>query len=249
MFVVLTTAPLAFRRRYPIGAFCTILVAIIITSSYLTVVTVGSAIFAAYCAVVYSRNRRLALLVLAGGAVTLAAAYPHVTPEVPERYTALLVLVPTAAVGNMMRVWRRRAGESAERLRRAQAEHEADTLRALDLERARIASELHDVVTHNVSVMVVQAGAARRVLESSPDEAEAARTAREALLAVEASGRNAMTDLRHLLGLLAPASAEQVGGAAALGRERAARPAARAARPAARAARRRLPRRGRRVPA
>jgi hypothetical protein len=65
--------------------------------------------------------------------------------------------------------------------------------------------------------MVVQAGAARRVLESSPDEAEAARTAREALLAVEASGRNAMTDLRHLLGLLAPASAEQVGGAAALG--------------------------------
>ena len=62
VFVVLTTAPLAFRRRYPIGAFCTILVAIIITSSYLTVVTVGSAIFAAYCAVVYSRNRRLALL-------------------------------------------------------------------------------------------------------------------------------------------------------------------------------------------
>ena len=109
VFVVLTTAPLAFRRRYPIGAFCTILVAIIITSSYLTVVTVGSAIFAAYCAVVYSRNRRLALLALAGGAVTLAAAYPHVTPEVPERYTALLVLVPTAAVGNMMRVWRRRA--------------------------------------------------------------------------------------------------------------------------------------------
>jgi signal transduction histidine kinase len=226
VFVVLTTAPLAFRRRYPIGAFCTILVAIIITSSYLTVVTIGSAIFAAYCAVVYSRNRRLALLVLAGGAVTLAAAYPHVTPEVPERYTALLVLVPTAAVGNMMRVWRRRAGESAERLRRAQAEHEADTLRALDLERARIASELHDVVTHNVSVMVVQAGAARRVLESSPDEAEAARTAREALLAVEASGRNAMTDLRHLLGLLAPASAEQVGGAGALGLGDAAGPGA-----------------------
>jgi len=220
LFVMLGTAPLAFRRRYPIGAFCTILVAIIITSGYLTVVTVGSAIFAAYCAVVYSRHRRLALLTLAGGAVTLAAAYPYVTPEVPERYTALLVLVPTVALGNMMRVWRRRAGDSAERLRRAQAEHEADTLRALDLERARIASELHDVVTHNVSVMVVQAGAARRVLESSPDEGkatEAARIAREALLAVEASGRSAMTDLRHLLGLLAPASAEQAAGAAALG--------------------------------
>jgi len=217
VFVVLTTLPLAYRRRYPTGAFCVILAAIIVTSSYLTVIAVASAIFAAYCAVVYSQYRRLALLALAGGAVTLAAAYPQVTPEIPERYTALLILVPTAALGNMMRVWRKRAGESVERLRRAQAEHEADTLRALDMERARIASELHDVVTHNVSVMVVQAGAARRVLESSPDEGkatEAARTAREALLAVEASGRNAMTDLRHLLGLLAPASAEQAAGAA-----------------------------------
>jgi signal transduction histidine kinase len=58
--------------------------------------------------------------------------------------------------------------------------------------------------------MVVQSGAARRVLEASPGEASfagEAQLAREALLAVEGSGRAAMTELRHLLGLLAPAEA------------------------------------------
>jgi signal transduction histidine kinase len=109
---------------------------------------------------------------------------------------AIAVAATVAAI--VMRTWQRRAGESASRLERAEAGHDAATRRAVELERARIASELHDVVTHNVSVMVVQAGAARRVLGRSPADA------RDAMLAIEASGRNAMTELRHLLSLLTP---------------------------------------------
>ena len=201
----LTAAPLAFRRIYPIAAFCVILCAVIGSNGNTTTITYAAAIFAAYSAVAYSPYRRAALLSVLAAAVIVTAAYPNTTPPVPERFTALLILIPTVAVAAAIRVWRRRAAESAERLRRAQAEHEAETRRAVELERARIASEMHDVVTHNVSVMVVQAGAARRVLDSSPDDA------REALLAVEASGRTAMTELRNLLGLLAPAGAAEPG--------------------------------------
>jgi signal transduction histidine kinase len=204
--VVLTTAPLAFRRTYPASAFCVIVLAIIATSQYTTAVTIAAAVFAAYFAVVYSRNRPAALACLAAGAAVVTLDYPKIGPQIPARLAPLLVLLLTVAFGYMMRNWRQRAGESAARLRRAETEHLEVTRRAVEEERARIAAELHDVVTHNVSVMVVQAGAGRRVLDSSPGDA------REAMLAIEASGRTAMTELRHLLGLLAPSGAPELDG-------------------------------------
>ena len=198
--VVLTTAPLAFRRTYPTSAFCVIVLAVIATNQYTTAITIAAAVFAAYFAVVYSKNRLAAMGCLVAGAAIATFDYPKVGPELPARLVPVLVLLPTVALGYLMRMWQQRAGDSAERLVRAQAEHVEATQRAVAEERARIAAELHDVVTHNVSVMVVQAGAGRRVLDSSPADA------REAMVAIEASGRTAMTELRHLLGLLAPSA-------------------------------------------
>ncbi|WP_306945228.1 sensor histidine kinase [Streptomyces sp. B4I13] len=99
----------------------------------------------------------------------------------------------------LIRAQRRHRAAIEERGWLLERERESAARTAVDAERARIAAELHDIVSHNVSLMVVQAGAAREVLATMPDEAEAA------LSAVESAGRTAMTELRHLLGLLAPA--------------------------------------------
>jgi signal transduction histidine kinase len=201
--VLVTTAPLALRRIRPLTAFWVVFSGIILTSQYINTVTVIAIVVAAYSAVVHSRYRGAALISVPLVGLVITAIFPDTSPPLTRRFAALFVLVPVALVGNAVQMWRRRADDSQARLRHAQAEHEAATARALAAERARIAGELHDVVTHNVSVMVVQAGAARRVLAASPGEATAA------LLAVEASGRTAMIELQHLLGLLSPVDGMQ----------------------------------------
>jgi signal transduction histidine kinase len=89
-----------------------------------------------------------------------------------------------------------RAREVEERARRLTLEQEESTARAIAQERQRIARELHDVIAHSVSVMTVQAGAVRRLL--LPEQARE----REALETVESAGREALTEMRRLVGLL-----------------------------------------------
>ncbi|MER5622286.1 sensor histidine kinase [Streptosporangium sp. NPDC001682] len=98
----------------------------------------------------------------------------------------------------LLRSHRQHRAAIEERGRLLEREGQRAARAAVQAERARIARELHDIVSHNVSLMVVQASAAREVLATMPDETEAA------LRAVEGAGRAAMTELRHLLGLLAP---------------------------------------------
>ncbi|MCP2635598.1 histidine kinase [Microbacterium sp. HD4P20] len=92
-----------------------------------------------------------------------------------------------------------------ERTRELEREREVTAAQAVALDRVRIARELHDVVAHHVSAMGVQAGAARAVLEKDPD------AARTALIAVEASARSALHDLRQLLETLRTSSGDSEG--------------------------------------
>ncbi|WKD51136.1 sensor histidine kinase [Microbulbifer spongiae] len=89
-----------------------------------------------------------------------------------------------------------------ERAKYLERERNAESERAVAAERTRIAREMHDVVAHQVSLMTVQAGAARAISRNNSEAAS------KAMASVEAAGRQAMTEMRHLLGVLRPASDE-----------------------------------------
>ncbi|MEU1600421.1 histidine kinase [Streptomyces sp. NPDC005708] len=191
---VLTALPLVVRRRYPLAAFWVVIGASLLFNQRLhggdpTVYTFLSSVVAAYSAAVYSPYRVRALTSLVVGAGLLAVFREENFPSFTPGLVPFLALLGVGLAANAIHTWK-------QRLRILQEEHEAATRLAVDRERARIARELHDVVTHNVSVMVIQAGAARKVMDTAPDRA------REALLSVEAGGRTAMAELRHVMGLL-----------------------------------------------
>ncbi|MFD2792126.1 histidine kinase [Promicromonospora vindobonensis] len=189
--IVLQCFPLAVRRRWP--AACLVLVflgfALDQLRGYHTLAGTGLAIALLSAGAYLERRRRTVAILLSGAYVVLALALDLVggTERADGYLTFYLTLVLVWAVGSWLRSTR--AAEAERRLRVAEDSRTA--------ERTRIARELHDVVTHHVTAMVVQTEAAR-YLTGAPDRLD------ETLDAVADTGRRAIGDLRNLLDLLDP---------------------------------------------
>ncbi|MEX0169586.1 sensor histidine kinase [Streptomyces sp. LMG1-1-1.1] len=108
-------------------------------------------------------------------------------------------------LGDSLRTRRAYFAQLEERASRLEKEREAQAKVAVAAERARIARELHDVVAHNVSVMVVQADGAAYVMDSSP------QTAKQALETISTTGRQALAEMRRLLGILRTGEHQEAG--------------------------------------
>jgi signal transduction histidine kinase len=106
------------------------------------------------------------------------------------------LLAAALFIGIALRTWRSYMGSLVERTRRLEYESEQQAMLAAATERSRIAREMHDVITHSVSIMVTLADGAVATADAHPNEAK------EAMADVSATGRLALTDMRHLLGVL-----------------------------------------------
>ena len=185
------SAALYWRRRAPLAVVAVALVAWASTIGSGYADLGGVAIIALYSAGRYATNDRLAQLGV-GAAIVVVVLDNRTAPDPwGEAVFGAVVMFVAWYVGRRVRLREQRAAE----LRREQA---AETHRIVIEERTRIARELHDVVAHRVSLMTVQAGAAKAVAAHDPEGAL------RAMSAVEEAGRQALDELRHLLGVLRP---------------------------------------------
>lgn len=204
---VLGNGALVWRRRQP-----EVVHAIVIVASALSMALgyLGGPIFALavslYSLGRYSDDDQKSYIG-AGAAIALLAVSRFVigTPDSGDGF-ALLMAFSFWYFGRRVRIrgeYLRVLQERAEQLEREQL---AEAEKAVAEERTRIARELHDIVAHQVSLMTVQAGAAKTVADKDP------HTAVQAMASVEKAGRQALDELRHLLGVLRPGNeADELG--------------------------------------
>jgi signal transduction histidine kinase len=200
VLAVLQIAPLLVRRRYPRTVLAAVSAGFIVQGAVYGQIPPVAPFIAVYTVAANLPRRDGAV---AAALATFAMTVATLALDEPSRaFGNLIPLVGAWVLGDNLgtrRAYTRALEERAERLER---EQEAERARAVAEEQARIGRELHDVIAHNVSVMVVQAAAANDVFDKSPEKA------REALRAIESTGRSALAELRRLLGTVRGDEAE-----------------------------------------
>jgi signal transduction histidine kinase len=201
---LLITLPLIGRRRWPLACLAAQFAVLLPFDNPLNVATLAALLIGVYSLAVYGHSALLSMSVLLATAAVTATVKDDTWPDLPDWAGIFAILLPIGLFGVAVRAARSRARDAHRRAEALEREQQATTELAVAQEQARIARELHDVVSHHVSVMIIQAGAAGKVLDAQPEQA------REALAAIEASGRETMTELRHLLGVLTPGPADDL---------------------------------------
>jgi signal transduction histidine kinase len=192
--------PITLRRRFPVHVLgCGLATGLAFASLRLNLVALGLGILIYVYSVAGLRPRRVSLAGLAATEAMMALVFVARPRALGDRTTLLVDVVMVAAawwLGDGTR--RRQEAVAAARERAAELERAREELarRAVVEERLRIARELHDVVAHSMSIIAVQSGVGAHVLDSQPEEA------RKALAAVEATSRQALAEMRRLLGVL-----------------------------------------------
>jgi signal transduction histidine kinase len=193
----LATLPVALRRRYPIAVLAvTLPAAVTLHVAYHSFQLLG-ALVAFYTVAAYvGRPTSVRVAVATAGVLAFSNLERDSSWRDVLLFDAAVYAVFAAAwlLGDNLRTRRAYLRALEERATRLEQEREENARRAAAEEQARIARELHDILAHNVGVMTVQAAAAGDVFETQPGRA------REALDSIESTGREALTELRRLLG-------------------------------------------------
>ena len=201
--VVSGAASLVWRRRYPITVLA-IVTALLITfwlrdySAYLSVLGLP----ALFAVAVHAENRRKAWWALGVACVALMLAASVSLFDQSDGFAYLSAvsvaafLVGAIAAGVVIRNRERIFADTERRAAEAEANRVAEAERAVVKERSRIAREMHDVVAHGMSVIAVQAAAGQEIVHTDPDKAA------QVLARIEAIGRESLTELRRMLGVL-----------------------------------------------
>jgi signal transduction histidine kinase len=214
--VLATTLPLVWRRRHPLTVS---LVTGLATAAYgfarypdLAMPIAIGGVVGMYSVAAWGGRRAAAVSGwVAVVVVVMVMTLPRADSDVVDAAFVSLALVGAWVLGDRARVQRALAAELAERAARLERERAAEARRAVAEERTRIARELHDVVAHHVSMMVVQAEAGPVAVERDPARAAGA------FEAIATTGRQALVEMRRLLGMLrgdgepAPSLAPQPG--------------------------------------